>query len=266
MDVRWHESERAGTRLWCADYGGSGPPAVLLHGLAGHAREWDSTAAWLAREHRVVAPDARAHGRSERTPADVTPEAFALDAEHWIEQLGLAPAILIGQSFGGLTALRVAARAGGSVDALVVAEATPAEDPDGAAAVAGWLESWPVPFATLGDALAFFGGDSLWAQAWSSGLEQRAGGLWPAFEPDVLLTALRQTNARDFWDEWARIACPVLVVRATTGVSEAETRRMLELLPGARLSEIADAGHDVHLDQPERWRAAVQDFLATLAR
>lgn len=266
MEVRWHESERAGTRLWCADYGGTGPPVVLLHGLAGQAREWDSTADWLARSHRVVAPDARAHGRSERSPADVTPEAFVLDVEQWIEQLGLAPAILIGQSFGGLAALRVAARAGGLVGGLVVAEATPAEDPEGADAVASWLESWPVPFATPADALAFFGGDCLWAQAWTSGLEQRAGGLWPAFEPAVLLTALRQANARDFWDDWARIECPLLVVRATTGVPEAETRRMLELQPGAQLSEIAAAGHDVHLDQPERWRAAVQAFLASLAR
>ena len=39
---------------------------------------------------------------------------------------------------------------------------------------------------------------------------------------------------------------------------------MADALPGARLAEIADAGHDVHLDQPERWRAVVQAFLAGL--
>jgi pimeloyl-ACP methyl ester carboxylesterase len=36
---------------------------------------------------------------------------------------------------------------------------------------------------------------------------------------------------------------------------------MADALPGAALVEIADAGHDVHLDQPERWRAAVEGFL-----
>ena len=237
MDVRWHESERAGTRLWCADYGGSGPPVVLLHGLAGHAREWDSTAAWLARDaSRGGARRARSRAQRALARQTSTPEAFVLDAEQWIEQLGLAPAILIGQSFGGLTALRVAARAGSSVSALVVAEATPAEDPDGAAAVAELARVLARAVRQpVRDALAFFGGDSLWAQAWSSGLEQRAGGLWPAFEPDVLLTALRQANARDFWDEWAADRAVLYSSSAQRPASRAtETRRMLELPAGQR--------------------------------
>jgi len=37
---------------------------------------------------------------------------------------------------------------------------------------------------------------------------------------------------------------------------------MLELLPQARLREIANAGHDVHLDQPERWRQILEEFLS----
>jgi pimeloyl-ACP methyl ester carboxylesterase len=266
VEVRWHERERDGTHLWCADYGGAGPPAMLLHGLAGHAREWDSTAAWLADSHRVVAPEARGHGRSERTPRDRSPEAFALDAEMWIERLGLAAPVLIGQSFGGLIALLVAARGSVAVSGLVVAEATPAEDPGGTAAVASWLASWPVPFPSADKALAFFGGDTLWARAWSGGLEVRGDGLWPAFDADVLLDALGQANARSYWEQWAAIGCPALVVCADNGVSRAVAGRMLELLPDSRLSEIADAGHDVHLDRPERWQAAVRDFLAELTR
>ena len=266
MDVRWHASERDGTRLCCADYGGSGAAVLLLHGLAGHAREWDSTAAWLTRTHRVVAPDQRGHGRSERAPADRSIEAFALDAAFWIERLELAPAIVIGQSFGGLVALRLAARRGDGPSALVVAEATPAEDPDGAAAVASWLASWPVPFPSEREALAFFGGDTLWARAWCAGLEVRDDGLRPAFDADVLLEALRRANAHDHWAEWAAIRCPALVVRAAGGVPREQTDRMLELLPDSRLAEIPGVGHDVHLDQPERWESAVQDFLGELRR
>jgi pimeloyl-ACP methyl ester carboxylesterase len=264
--VRWHESERAGACLWCADYGGSGPPVVLLHGLAGHAREWDSTAAWLTRSHRVVAPELRGHGRSERAPPDVSPDAFAADAGMWIEQIGLAPALVVGQSFGGLIALRLAARLGEALSGLVVAEATPAEDPAGAAAVASWFASWPVPFPSAEEALEFFGGDTLGARAWCDGLEARADGLWPAFEAGVLLDALGQANARDYWAEWASIRCPALVVRAPDGIPRRQAERMLELLPGSRLAEIAEAGHDVHLDQPERWRNVVQDFLDELVR
>ena len=122
-------------------------------------------------------------GAASAAPADVSPEAFAVDAAHWIERLELAPAIVIGQSFGGLTALRLAARARRwARSALVVAEATPAEDPDGAAAVASWLAVLARAVPLEREALAFFGGDTLWAQRLVRGLEQRADGLWPAFE------------------------------------------------------------------------------------
>ena len=264
VDVRWHELEREGTQLACADYGGSGPPALLLHGLAGHAREWDSTAAWLATAHRVLATDARGHGRSERRPHDLSPEAFALDAELWLERLATVPAVVIGQSLGGITALLLAARRPDLVRALVVAEATPEGDPEAVDVVRRWFASWPVPFPSVEHALAFFGGDTLWARTWCAGLEQRAGGLWPAFAPDVLLEALEQSQAQNYWDDWATIRCPALVVRAARGAALEETERMAGSLPGARLAEVEDAGHDLHLDQPARWRSVVVAFIATL--
>src|SRR5947208_14539443 len=84
-------TSRDGVRLACRDHGGDGPAVVLAHGLAGHAGEWDGTAAWLGRTHRVVAPDARGHGRSERRPADVSRTACVDDLAHWIELLGAPP-------------------------------------------------------------------------------------------------------------------------------------------------------------------------------
>jgi pimeloyl-ACP methyl ester carboxylesterase len=264
--MRRHEATRDGTRLSAVDYGGSGAAVMLLHGLAGHAREWDSTAAWLARSHRVVAVEARAHGRSERAPADVSQAAFVLDAAFWIERLELAPAAVVGQSLGGLTALLLAAARPDLIAGLVVAEATPARDPDGVDVVQRWFAAWPLPFPSKREALTFFGGDTLRSRAWCDGLERRADGLRPAFEPAVLLDALGRANGREHWDAWARIRCPTLVVRAADGVPAAGTGRMAGMLPGTTVIEISDAGHDVHLDQPERWRESVQDFLASLRR
>ncbi|WP_323182425.1 MULTISPECIES: alpha/beta fold hydrolase [unclassified Streptomyces] len=67
---------RDGTRLTCRDedshHPGSATPVVLLHGLAGHAGEWDAAAAHRAPHHRVVAVDQRGHGAGERRPADVS--------------------------------------------------------------------------------------------------------------------------------------------------------------------------------------------------
>ena len=58
--MAWSERvvERDGVRLSCRDWGGSGPPVVLLHGLAGHAGEWDTLARALSPDYRVVADNA----------------------------------------------------------------------------------------------------------------------------------------------------------------------------------------------------------------
>ena len=158
----------------------------------------------------------------------------------------------------------LAARRPDLVRGLVVAEATPEGDPAAVDAIRRWFASWPVPFASGEHALAYFGGDTLRARAWSAGLEPRAGGLWPAFDPEVLVSALAESQARSYWDEWASIRCPALVVRAADGAPRADAQRMAEWLPGARLAEIAQAGHDLHLDQPDRWRNVVLEFIATL--
>lgn len=263
----WLELERDGVRLACQDFGGDGPAVLLLHGLAGHAGEWEETASWLTSRHRVLALEARGHGRSERRPDDVSRAANVGDAAYAIEQLGTGPVALVGQSLGGLTALLVAAERPQLVRALVVAEASPLAPDDPArfaADVGASLASWPAPFASHEAAVAYFAGKG-WsppaAAAWADGLEQNDG-LRPRFDADVMERTLREAVARELWAEWERIRCPTLVVRGAAGTLPPEVaREMAERLPSARVVELADAGHDLHLDQPDAWREALAGFL-----
>jgi pimeloyl-ACP methyl ester carboxylesterase len=181
-----------------------------------------------------------------------------------VERLALAPTALVGQSLGGHTAFLVAAKRPDLVRGLVVVEATPQADPDAPATVRGWLEDWPVPFASREDAVSFFGGDSPWARAWADGLETRGDGLWPSFATDVMIAALEETSRNSYWVDWESIRCPVLIVRAAGDSLGATYTRMVESLPMAHLVEVEDAGHDLHLDQPQRWRMVLEDFLAVL--
>ncbi|HZR43845.1 MAG TPA: alpha/beta hydrolase [Ktedonobacteraceae bacterium] len=93
----------AGVRLCCVDFGGEGPPVLLLHGLARRANEWRETAYWLIEHHHVFALDQRGHGVSDKATRDYSRDAYVNDVISVIEQLELHPVILIGQSMGGRT-------------------------------------------------------------------------------------------------------------------------------------------------------------------
>jgi pimeloyl-ACP methyl ester carboxylesterase len=64
------------TRLCCVDFGGKGSPVLLLHGLAGRANEWYSTAQWLTQRCHVFALDQRGHGMSQKGLSDYSREAY----------------------------------------------------------------------------------------------------------------------------------------------------------------------------------------------
>jgi pimeloyl-ACP methyl ester carboxylesterase len=247
-----------------------GSPVLLLHGLAGHAEEWAETASWLTARCRVIALDARGHGHSDRFPGDVSSDALVADAAFMVEALGLPPVIVVGQSFGGLTAVSLAARRPDLVRGLVIVEASPAgedDDVEEAAHDLGTaLREWPVPFPSRREAEAFFAarfGGRLAAEAWASGLEQREDGWWPRFDVRVIIQMLRQASPN--WDEWERIRCPTMVVRAGRGfVDPAVAEAMIARLPTAKLTELPDAAHDLHLDRPGEWQQTLNAFFDSL--
>jgi pimeloyl-ACP methyl ester carboxylesterase len=256
---------RDGVRLALEDFGGAGPPVLLLHGLAGHTLEWAHTGQYLTDRHRVLALALRGHGGSERTPGDVSPEAHVADVAFVIDELGLARAAVVGHSLGGVIALLVAAEHPELIRALVIADACPQRPHKrevGVAKVRHALARWPVPFASREEATRFFGGPSMAAQAWVGGLEQRRDGWWPQFDAEVMVRTMHEVCGRDYWEEWEQIRCPTLVVRAGRGmIPRGYLEAMSARMPSMQLREIEGAGHDLHLDRPGEWLAALDAFL-----
>ncbi|MEU9337301.1 alpha/beta hydrolase [Streptomyces sp. NPDC048290] len=257
---------RAGVRLVCRDWGGSGPPVVLLHGLAGHAGEWDALARRLHSRYRVVAVDQRGHGASERHPRDVSRAAYVADVIAVADRLALRRPVLVGQSLGGHTALLTAAAHPGRVRALVLVEAGPGEPaPDRPAAIGRWLDSWPVPFPSRAAAAAFLGGGAVGA-GWAAGLEEREDGWWPRFDRDVMVGSLAENARRSFRHEWEQIECPALVVLAQSSfVPGPEVDDMLRRRPATTAMSIPGTGHDLHLERPEVLHSLLAGFLEGLA-
>lgn len=203
-------------RLCCIDFGGRGPSFLLLHGLAGRGNEWQSTAQWLTQHGRVFALDQRGHGRSEKGLNDYSRDAYVNDVITVIEQLHLAPVLLIGQSMGGQNAFLVASRCLHLVRALIVVEARPSPNPSTQRMAEKWLDSWPLPFPSLADARVFFGGETLYAQTWLEMLEERADGYWPICRKEEMVRSTEDQVTCDYWSEWERIACPTLIIGGKT--------------------------------------------------
>ncbi|MCF4138905.1 alpha/beta hydrolase [Streptomyces sp. Tue 6430] len=251
---------------------------LLLHGLMGRASHWASTARWISERHRAVALDQRGHGRSDKPPrAAFTREAYVEDAEAALEQLGLAPAVLVGHAMGALTAWQLAAKRPDLISGVIICDMRASAL--GAASQrewSDWFASWPLPFATLADVRKWFGEDDPWVERpnpargefYAEVMQESADGWRPVFEPEQMLKS-RETWVYDaHWEELAQVRCPTLVVRGLNGeLGRAEAQEMVRVLPRGEYAEVADAGHLVHYDQPEGWRTAVEPFLdAVLAR
>jgi pimeloyl-ACP methyl ester carboxylesterase len=114
--------------------GGSGPPLVLIHGLLGGSFCWRSNLVELSQRYTVLAVDLPGSGLSDAPPdTDCGMRAQVNRLSRFIEELQLHEISLLGCSYGGAIALRLAAQQthalSGSIRALVlVAPANPGSE------------------------------------------------------------------------------------------------------------------------------------------
>ena len=130
-----------------ADFGGDGPSIVLVHGLGGSYVNWLATGPLLARAARVVALDLVAFGR---TPPEGRSSAVGANTDllaRFIEEEARGPAVVVGNSMGGMISLMAAARRSDLIAGVVPLDAAlPRESGSGVdGAVALAFASYAVP-------------------------------------------------------------------------------------------------------------------------
>lgn len=106
---------------------GEGPPLVLLHGFTGAGGDWAHVLdlAELGRDHRVIVPDLRGHGRSTNPAGSLTIRQCALDVLALLDHLGVKTFRAIGLSFGAKSLLHLATQQPERVESMVLVSATP---------------------------------------------------------------------------------------------------------------------------------------------
>jgi pimeloyl-ACP methyl ester carboxylesterase len=249
------------------------PPVVVLHGITGHARTWDDEAALLAETRRVLVLDQRGHGDSDPAPdGDYADDALLGDLVAFADELGLRHFSLLALSLGGRVAINFAGRHADRVERLVVVDIGPEIAPAGRARVSALMAGAPERFETVDDVVAHLRANNpRYTDAMLRHRARHAVRLLPdggyAWKYDrALRDGIRQGRMRvpaDLWPQWRAITSPTLLVRGAESdvLSEETAKRMVDVLPVARLVEVVGAGHTVPGDQPAAFQSLLREFL-----
>ncbi len=252
---------------------GHGPAILLLHGFTGRGADWGPFLPALRTGRTTVAVDLLGHGRSDAPAAPARHElaAQAADLAAILIDRQLAPAIVLGYSFGARVALRLAADRPDVVGALAL-ESPSAGIEDPAARARRRAEDERLAEAIERDGIAAFV-DRWWATAAVFASEQalpvstrshlRAQRL--RNRPAGLAASLRGAGQGAMEPLHARlpaIRVPALVLAGSldpTGAARA--REVAGCLPAGRITIIDGAGHAPHRETPAAFRRAILDFL-----
>ncbi len=239
---------------------GEGPDLVVLHGLYGSSRSWSAAAKRLSACFRVVALDLRNHGASPHD-AEVGWLPMAEDVVHTLDRLGIDRAWVLGHSLGGKVGMRLACSFPDRLTGLVVADIAPRTY---------------VPDPTLLEAVLAV--DLSQVDRRSDADRALEVGIPDDALRGFLLTNLVRSGDGYAWQFGARYLQARLADLGSAPLEEGEsfpgrTRFVVgglseywrpgdgelvrSFFPAADVVTLGGSGHNVHVDAPDRFAAAV---------
>jgi pimeloyl-ACP methyl ester carboxylesterase len=257
---------------------GEGPPLVLLHGAGDNALDWRRVMPTLTAAHRVYAPDLPGSPDSARPAADYSPAFFERFVAAFLDALEIGPATFVGNSFGGLIALRLALAEPTRVTALVLVDSAGlgrAVNPAFTSVNAPGLSEAAIPFwrtpvgayqrAWGRTALLFAHSPVTVPREWLA--EQCRLALSPGYL-EAHLTVLRALvsplgQREVLMDRLPSLKIPTLVVWGARDrvFPESQAQDAVAHLPQGSLAAIPDCGHTPHVECPDSFLRALGEFL-----
>jgi pimeloyl-ACP methyl ester carboxylesterase len=229
---------------------GEGRPLLLLHGWGGDASTWSGSLSALSAARRVVAIDLPGFGASDAPNGDWSVGDFAALTSHVMDALAMPTADVVGRSFGGRVAIKLAASTK-RVNRLVLLNSAGIPEPRtiryrgrvGAAKIAKFALSTRLTRRWL---------DAARNRAYKDRVQQSESSR-------ATIGTFKLVVTEDLSGDLERIEVPTLVIAGSddTVVPLRSSERMTSLVPQAELRVISGAGHQTHLDAPDEFHRLV---------
>ncbi len=251
------------------DRQGEGQAILFLHGIGGNRTNWRQQVAEFSRDHLAAAWDLRGYGDSADYKGPMTFEEIRSDLDRTLDFLGAESAILVGLSLGGRMALDFAAERPERVHRLVLADTSAgSEDMNSEEKIQEFLDQRLKPLRqglTPADTAARLRDRLAGPNASETAREEIRQSLAAQRTQSYAKTLEGAVRHQAFEPE--KVQAPTLVLTGEHDVMAppAVASALADSIRGARFEVIPDAGHLSNIEQPDRFNAAIRNFLAAAA-
>ena len=270
-----------GLQLHYRDYAGPAdlPPILCLPGLTRNCRDFEGVADRLAGEWRVIAPDfrGRADSQHDPDPTNYRPAVYVADMLKLLDQLGIADAVFLGTSLGGIVTMILAHGDEERVAGALLNDIGPEVDPRGIERIRSYVGR-PQQWANWEKAAAFFAEGQRdvfprfqpadWERFARQICRRRSDGIITLDYDMAIAKPFASANEGTQPDLWPLLGGlkdrPVAIVRGETSdlfAADVADRMLVELGADAELVTVPDVGHAPTLEEPESV-AAIDRLLA----
>ena len=245
---------------------GQGDPLLFIHGLGSSSRDWENQVPHFTERFRVVTPDLRGHGKSDKPAGPYSNRLFARDIAEFIKSLNIAPAHVVGLSLGGFIACQLASDHGDLVRTLIVVNSVPGlprETFKDRLRISSTLLLRRVIVQLFGmRGLALFLGKKLFPRAEQKALRRTFIERWAENDKQAYLASLASVSEWSLDHRLDSIRCPTCLISGEHDIFPLALKESYaSKLPDARLVVIPNSGHFTPVDEPERFNQAVMEFL-----
>lgn len=281
---RWTSRDALG--LFARDYRVAGGearlPVVCLHGLTRNSKDFEDIAQRIASSgRRVVAPDIRGRGQSDRdpNPNNYNPKTYARDVIEMMSALDIDRAVFLGTSMGGIITMTLMAIRPKAVAAAILNDVGPEIAPEGIARILGyagkgsevrdWNDAADYVRRTNGVALPDFAEED-WRRFAQRTFRQGASGPELDYDPAIGLALAKPPSrvagwiAKLLFRRLARTRPTLLLRGALSDVVSADIAdRMQRAAPSLQRVDVPGVGHAPTLAEPVAVDA-IEQFLRTV--